>query len=246
MKTHPTGLSACRVCFHVEGDRFWRTIFRRAGLQARYFHRFAFPQGSGNIQHPLIPGTAEGEHEGLFREEKRAVNQNVGFFQQFPPGVVLIRTLQQTLKGVAGEGDHVLSQRVDAPGQRGAGGGLRERVAAGQGDPLEHRVFPEFRDKVIDSAVVAAGRVVGAGIMTAGTVVGAALGEHHKTDARAVHNGFADYPGEPKGFGKLSGHMERLLSFPILRKTFPAQNLFSERQAGRGDAPRRPACLCKY
>ena len=130
------------------------------------------------------------------RKEKGAVNQDVGFLQQHPPAVFGRGPPQELLQGVAGEGHHVLAQRVDPPGQRGAGVRLGKGLPARQGEALEHRILLKGGDQAVDLAVVAATRVMGGGVVAAGAAMGAALGEDDKADAGAVDDRLPDHAGQ--------------------------------------------------
>ena len=73
-------------------------------------------------------------------------------------------------------------------GQRQAGNALLQRVAAGQGEPRQKRIFSHPRNQIVRFLLVAAGGIMGFRIVAAGAVMRAALGKHREPQPRAIHD----------------------------------------------------------
>jgi len=129
------------------------------------------------------------------RQQERSVDENIDVREQL---LLLRGAVQQGLEGVAGIGGDLVALPLQKFRQAGKGGGLGERLAAGEGHaPAQGIGLGDGHEGLLLHGRAAA-KGPGLGIVAAGTVVGTALAEDAQADAGAVHDAVTDDSAEVK------------------------------------------------
>ena len=147
----------------------------------------AFDKALLHIDNALVPGTSELDIQGLFRHDKRTVDEDVRKREQFKELRLFGRKLHQLFVRVSRENHEIETAFLDFAGKRNKSRRLVHRIASAKRHAIEQRIILDHRDDRFALDKVSALKIMSLRILATRAVVVTALSKHSQADSGTVH-----------------------------------------------------------
>ena len=150
----------------------------------------AFDKALLHIDNALVPRTSELDIQGLFRHDKRTVDEDVREREQFKELRLFGRKLHQAFVRITCKNHEIESTLLDFSSERDKRSRLIHRIATAERYAIEQRVFLDHRDDGFALNKMPPFKIMRLRILTARAIVVAPLRKNSQTDSGTVNKRF--------------------------------------------------------